>query len=435
MRREIVRQWVNRFAGVLVTLGMVAWPGTRVPTIGRVAAQGAPSVSSVIDAYCVSCHDGRRRSPSGVVLERFDGARIAENRASWARAYRQLQAGTMPPVDLPRPDRATVDAVLASIELWTADYTFLDEQLARHYGAADVAGSGFRRVRSAPERDGLLGQGSILMVTSRHNHGVDAAYTTPATRAKWVRLHFLGAPLPTGFPGAQPVKPELPITPQTRALPTEPCVTCHRNFFPLGYALENFDPIGRWRTRDQLGPVDTSGTLVDGTPTNGVIALRQALLQRPDAFRTTITEQLLIYSSGGSAGPTGGTPDTLVRARQILRRTPAPRWSTLIAAAVQAKTALTEWIPMVEPGATLVQAETRRPAAPRRRTPAWRRWRWTSGEPARSRRETVQRNGSPAPSASIGWPTHRRLHAWLRPRSRSSRGPVRRGTRIRSVRR
>ena len=221
------------------------------------------------------------------------------------------------------------------IELWTADYTFLNEQLARHYGVATVTGAQFRRVASAPERAGLLGHGSILMVTSRHQHGVDAAYTTPATRAKWIRFHFLGAPPPNGFPGAQPVKPELPITPQTRTLPAEPCGNCHRNFFPLGYALENFDPIGRWRTTDQIGPVDTSGTFVDGTPMNGVIDLRRVLLQHADAFRTTITEQLLVYASTGAVGPTSATPESLLRARAILRKTPTPRWSELIAAVVR----------------------------------------------------------------------------------------------------
>ena len=173
------------------------------------------------------------------------------------------------------------------------------------------------------------------MVTSRHQHGVDAAYTTPATRAKWVRIHFLGVPPPNPFPGAQPVKPELPITGQVRALPADPCVTCHRNFFPLGYALENFDPLGRWRTRDQAGPVDASGAFVDGTSSNGVVELRQVLLQRPDTFRTRITEKLLAYSSAGSVVPSIGTPETLIRARQILRSTPQSRWSALIAAIVQ----------------------------------------------------------------------------------------------------
>ena len=94
-----------------------------------------------------------------------------------------------------------------------------------------------------------------------------------------VAMCVSAAPSPRPFPGAQPVKPDWPITPQTRALPAEPCVRCHRNFFPLGYALEHFDPIGRWRTDDQAGPVDASGTFVDGTPTNGSVELRNALLQ------------------------------------------------------------------------------------------------------------------------------------------------------------
>jgi len=104
---------------------------------------------------------------------------------------------------------------------------------------------------------------------------------------------------------------------------------------PLGDALENFDPLGRWRTRDQAGPVDASGAFVDGTSTNGVVELRQVLLQRPDAFRTTITEKLLVYSSGGSVGPSRGTPETLMRSREILRGVQSPRWSALIAAIVR----------------------------------------------------------------------------------------------------
>jgi hypothetical protein len=419
----------------------------------RVSAQTEPGASTVIDTYCSGCHNGRMRSPSGVLLEQFAAARIADSPDVWARAYRHLQAGTMPPVGAARPDRAAYDAIVASIEqawganvkrtepasagdvatrlatllwnrapdadllqaaqrrdpavlereiqrmladdrartfvarfffpwleldkldkadpdkkffpyydvslrdalaretelfllsqlrddrdpieLWSASYTFLNEQVARHYGIPGITGPDFRRVSlPAPERAGLLGHGSILMATSRHEHGVDAAYTSPATRAKWVRVHFLGVSPPNPFPGAQPVKPELPITPQTRTLPANPCVTCHRNFFPLGYALENFDPMGRWRTDDQAGPADASGAFVDGTPTNGVIELRQVLLQHADAFRTTIVEQLLVYASTGSVAA-GRTPETLIRARQILRSTPNPRWSALIAAIVQ----------------------------------------------------------------------------------------------------
>jgi hypothetical protein len=219
-------------------------------------------------------------------------------------------------------------------DLWTANYSFLNEQLAKHYGIPNVTGSQFRRVALPPERAGLFGQGSILMVTSRHQHGVDAAHTTPATRAKWVLAHFQGVATPPPFPGAQPLKPGLPITPQTRQLPASPCMNCHRNFFPLGYALENFDPIGRWRTHDQAGPVDASGALVDGTPTNGVIELRNGLLQRPNAFRTTITEKLVAFNAGESSAPTKGTPETLAAARRILRDRGQIRWSTLIAGVV-----------------------------------------------------------------------------------------------------
>jgi len=437
-------------ATVLASRSLIGGAQTQAPT---------PNVSRVIDTYCSGCHNGSMRSPSRALLDQFDAAKIAASPDAWSRAYRQLQAGTMPPVGAARPDRAKYDAVLASIEqalgatakpdttatsleiasrlatllwngapdaslledarrdrliepatlesqirrmladnraeafvsrfffpwlgldklgnadpdkkyfpdydvslrdslaketelyllsqlrddrdpieLWSADYTFLNEQLARHYDIPNVTGPNFRRVRlSSPERAGLLGQGSILMVTSRHQHGLDAGYTTPATRAIWVRKHFLGAPAPLPFPGAQPVKPELPITPQTRALPIEPCVTCHQNFFPLGYALENFDPIGRWRTVDQAGPVDASGTFVDGSSTNGVVELRKVLLQRPDAFRTTITEGLLAYSSGGSASSSRGTPESLMRARQILSSLRNTRWSALIAAIVREK--------------------------------------------------------------------------------------------------
>jgi hypothetical protein len=225
------------------------------------------------------------------------------------------------------------------IALWTARDTFLNAQLARHYGIPGITGTRFRRVApSAPERRGLLGQGSVLMLTSRHQHGKDAGYTSPAKRALWVRWHFLGAAPPQPFPGAQPVKPESPITPQTRLLPAAPCVNCHRNFFPLGYALENFDPIGRWRTSDQAGPVDASGAFVDGTPTNGVVELRNVLLQRPDAFRTTITEKLLLYAAGEPFNASGqAPPPTLARARQILRGMNSPRWSSIISGVVRTR--------------------------------------------------------------------------------------------------
>ncbi len=429
-----------------------------VPAVGRPPAVERTEAAKVIGTYCAGCHNGVMRSPSGSILDQFDTGKISENLDIWTRAYRQLQAGTMPPVDAARPDRPGYETVLASIEaglgadtappadatsreiadrlaqllwnsapdasllddaqrnrlksretlerqihrmlnddragafvsrfffpwleldqlgkadpdptyfpdydvslrdamaseterfllsqlredrdpieLWNANYTYLNEQLARHYGVPGVTGAQFRRVTlSTPERAGLLGQGSVFMATSRLEHGKDA-YTSPAARAIWVRMHFLGAAPPRPFPNAQPVKPGLPTTPQTRMLPAAPCVNCHRNFFPLGYSLENFDAIGRWRTQDQAGPVDASGTYVDGTPTNGVVELRNVLLQRPDAFRTTITEQLLVYASGRPVSASRLVPDTLVRARQILRSVTPARWSSIIASIVSTK--------------------------------------------------------------------------------------------------
>ena len=101
--------------------------------------------------------------------------------------------------------------------------------------------------------------------------------------------------------------------------------------------MENFDPIGRWRTADQAGPVDASGTFVDGTPTDGVVALRNVLLQRPDAFRTTITERLVVFAAGKPVSASRMTPGTLIRARQTLHGVEAARWSSVIAAIVRTR--------------------------------------------------------------------------------------------------
>ena len=285
-------------------------------TFGFIASLSAQTLPKLVETYCSSCHNGRMRSPAGALLVQFDTAKIGENPAVWAKAYRHLQAGTMPPVGAPRPDRAAYDAALRSleqelgantkpplasdavevakrlasllwnespdepllkdaqggkldsaaverhvrrmltdpraeafasrflfhwleldkldkadpdkkhfpdyeaslrdsfvketdlfllaqlredrdpVELWSANYSFVNEQLAKHYGIANISGADFRRVTVPQERFGLLGQGSVLMATSRHQHGTDAGFTTPATRAKWVLSHFLGVPTP-----------------------------------------------------------------------------------------------------------------------------------------------------------------------------------------------------------------------------------------------
>jgi len=223
------------------------------------------------------------------------------------------------------------------LELWSANYTYVNERLARHYGIPNVSGAEFRKITwPGMERAGLLGQGSILTITSHTETsavmGEPAA--SPATRGKWIRKHFLGVNPPPPFSNNFSRERGMPLSKQTRGLPASPCTNCHRNFFPLGYALENFDPLGRWRTHDGAYPVDASGAMVDGTPFNGPIELRHALLERSDAFRTTLTERLLAYAVKGQH-PTA--PEDMPTVRAVLRDAEPKnyRWSALIAAIVK----------------------------------------------------------------------------------------------------
>jgi mono/diheme cytochrome c family protein len=183
-----------------------------------------------------------------------------------------------------------------------ADYTFVDERLARHYGIPNVYGSYFRRVTLAPDspRRGLLGHGSILTVTSIANR------TSPVMRGKWVLENLLGTPPPEPPPGVEVNLDEDPkaAKPTTlrqrlemhRANPV--CASCHKIMDPMGFALENFDLVGGWREKDGLFPIDSTGQLADGTPLKGAADLRKAVLDRSDAFMTVATEKLLIYALG-----------------------------------------------------------------------------------------------------------------------------------------
>lgn len=229
------------------------------------------------------------------------------------------------------------------LELWTATDTFLNERLARHYGVPGVSGPEYRRVTwPTPERAGLLAQGSILTLTSYfYNAQVDAPTTSPAQRAKWIRTRFLGVDPPTplqGIPGPDyPFEKHVPLVQLSRKLPATPCLACHRSFFPLSYGLENFDLLGRWRSDYGPGPIDASGVMVDGTTFNGPVELRRALLDRRDAFLTTVTERLLAYSIGGTKATNEHTPGTRMPAvRAVLREAQAQNysWSALIAAIV-----------------------------------------------------------------------------------------------------
>jgi len=192
-----------------------------------------------------------------------------------------------------REDRGVVD-------LLTADYSFINERLARHYGIPDIYGSQFRRVTIAdPARRGLLGHGSMLAVTSH------AERTSPVLRGKWILENILGLPVPPPPPDVPPLKErtegEKPRTMREqmvehRVNPT--CASCHKIMDPIGFALENFDPVGAWRNRDADAEIDASGELADGTKVNGVVELRAALTRHPEMFAETVTEKLLTYALG-----------------------------------------------------------------------------------------------------------------------------------------
>ena len=188
------------------------------------------------------------------------------------------------------------------VELLDADYTFVDERLARHYGIPNIRGSHFRRVpldASNPRR-GLLGHGSMLTVTSV------ATRTSPVMRGKWVLENLLGAPPPQPPPGVETNLEEGQETAKTttlrqrlerhRANPT--CAGCHNIMDPLGFALENYDLMGAWREMDGPAKIDSSGRLADGTPLNGPVDLRKAVLSRADVFMTTAAEKLFVYALG-----------------------------------------------------------------------------------------------------------------------------------------
>ena len=185
-------------------------------------------------------------------------------------------------------------------DLLDADYTFVNERLARHYGLNGIFGSRFRRVTvTNPARRGLLGHGSILALTSH------AERTSPVVRGKWILENILGTPPPPPPPEVPALPPpEAGTTPKTmrermvqhRASPT--CAGCHRIMDPIGLALENFDAVGAWRQTDGGHPIDASAELPDGTTVDGAAGLRGALLARPDVFVTTMTEKMLTYAIG-----------------------------------------------------------------------------------------------------------------------------------------
>jgi hypothetical protein len=187
------------------------------------------------------------------------------------------------------------------LDLITADYTYVNERIAKHYGIANVTGNQFRRVTVPDYRRGLLGHGSVLVLTSV------ADRTSPVMRGKWVMEVLLGSPPP-------PPPPNVPVLEATgpaaagKMLSTRErmeehrrnpaCTSCHRVIDPIGLALENFDPTGKWRIKDNEVPVDAAGVLYDGLKIDGPASLRDALLKHKDVFLETFTENLMTYALG-----------------------------------------------------------------------------------------------------------------------------------------
>jgi len=242
--------------------------------------------------------------------------RFVQNFAGQWLFLRNLPAVTPDPRQFPDFDEGLRDAFRRETELFfesilrenrsvldllSADYTFLNERLARHYGIPLISGGHFRRVTlSDRERGGLLGQGSILTVTAYPHR------TSPVLRGKWVLENLLGTPPPPPPPNVPPLDEQKGGGPvlsmrermaQHRSSPA--CAACHAVMDPPGLSLEGFDAVGRRRTLDDsYEPIDLSGVLPDGTRYTGVTGLRQALLARSDLFVTALTEKLLTYALG-----------------------------------------------------------------------------------------------------------------------------------------
>jgi hypothetical protein len=198
-----------------------------------------------------------------------------------------------------REDRSVVD-------LLDADYTFVNERLARHYEIPNIYGNQFRRIKLdgvLEVRRGLLGQGSIELVTSLANR------TSPVQRGKWVLMNILGI-IPPDPPPNVPALKESDNQDGAAVLETSMrqrmeshranavCASCHRMFDPIGFALENFDAVGKYRSTDVGKPIDAAGQLVDGTKFAGPAGLRQALLRYSPQFVEVVTEKLLTYALG-----------------------------------------------------------------------------------------------------------------------------------------
>jgi hypothetical protein len=198
-----------------------------------------------------------------------------------------------------------VDTILREnrpiVEFLNADYTFVNERLAAHYGIPNIYGTQFRRITLTGDLDvrrGLLGKGSVELATSNSDR------TSPVLRGKWILENILGTHPPEPPPGVPPLKPSPSAGSQTMRQRMEEhrsnpaCAGCHKMMDPIGFALENFDGTGKWRTKDAGQKLDASGQLVDGSRIDGVVSMRDALVRYSPQFIRTFSEKLLTYALG-----------------------------------------------------------------------------------------------------------------------------------------
>jgi hypothetical protein len=268
------------------------------------AAAGKLTAPGVLRAQVARMIEDRRAS---ALAERFAG--------QWLR-LQELERVTPDPIRFPYSDQTLMQSFRRETELFfdslvredrslldllTADYTFANERVARHYGIANVTGLEFQRVTVPEYRRGILGHGSVLTLTSI------ADRTSPVMRGKWVMEVLLGTPPPPPPPNVPPfeettrVAAGRPLTVRERMEEhrrNPACTSCHRVIDPLGLALENFDATGKWRSKDATTPVDASGRLFDGTTIDGPGGLRAAVLRHQDAFLLSFTENLMTYALG-----------------------------------------------------------------------------------------------------------------------------------------
>jgi hypothetical protein len=225
-----------------------------------------------------------------------------------------------------REDRSILDVL-------DADYTFVNERLARHYGIPGIYGERFRRVPvENAARRGILGQGSFLTLTSV------ATRTSPVTRGKWILDNMLGLPPPAPPSSVPPLESSASAEPQTlreqmtRHRQDPVCAACHEVMDPFGFALENFDAVGRWRTTDGGVEIDSSDTMFDGSRVHGVAELREFLYSKRELVVENVIGKLMMYALGRSL-----TPADMPTVRTIRRDTSADghRFSSLVVALVE----------------------------------------------------------------------------------------------------